>query len=183
MKSPEPDLCPASKKTDVSIRSSCGSLLFCRAEIMSVSQNNHAPNAEQIKAAIELLEKASANRALLAGLSDAEHTRLMKAAGDLYCPDVDPAPPAGESQSQAAQGGEEARRRLQAAPDRHPQTAPRKRSSPRRIISRRRLASRGKSRTIPISTKPSSRRIVTSAKRITRRSIISTTSFARRARN
>jgi NAD(P)-dependent dehydrogenase (short-subunit alcohol dehydrogenase family) len=53
------------------------------------ADNNHSPAAEQLKAAIEVLEKATANRALLAGLSDAEHTRLMKAAGDLYCPDVD----------------------------------------------------------------------------------------------
>jgi len=43
----------------------------------------------QLQAAIELLEKAAHNRALLAGLSEAEHTRLMKVAGDLYCPDVD----------------------------------------------------------------------------------------------
>jgi NAD(P)-dependent dehydrogenase (short-subunit alcohol dehydrogenase family) len=49
---------------------------------------NHSPTAEQLRAAIELLEKAGANRALLAGLSDADHTRLMKAAGDLYCPDL-----------------------------------------------------------------------------------------------
>ena len=55
---------------------------------MSALSNHHSP-AAQLKAAIELLEKASANRALLAGLTDAEHTRLMKAAGDLYCPDVD----------------------------------------------------------------------------------------------
>ena len=53
------------------------------------ADNNHSHAAEQLKAAIEVLEKATANRALLAGLSDAEHTRLMKAAGDLYCPDVD----------------------------------------------------------------------------------------------
>jgi len=51
--------------------------------------SNHHPTPEQLKAAIELLEKAVANRALLSGLSDAEHTRLMKAAGDLYCPDID----------------------------------------------------------------------------------------------
>jgi NAD(P)-dependent dehydrogenase (short-subunit alcohol dehydrogenase family) len=55
---------------------------------MSASSNHH-PTSAQLKAAIELLEKAAHNRALLAGLSDAEHTRLMKAAGDLYCPDVD----------------------------------------------------------------------------------------------
>ena len=54
---------------------------------MSVD-NNHSASAEQLKAAIELLEKASADRALLTGLTDAEHTRLMKVAGDLYCPDL-----------------------------------------------------------------------------------------------
>jgi NAD(P)-dependent dehydrogenase (short-subunit alcohol dehydrogenase family) len=55
---------------------------------MSVSSNHH-PTAAQLHAAIELIEKAVKDRALLAGLSDADHTRLMKAAGDLYCPDVD----------------------------------------------------------------------------------------------
>src|SRR5579859_5529691 len=52
------------------------------------SRPHHSPSAEEIKAAIEALEKAAANRALLAGLTEAEHTRLMKAAGDLYCPDL-----------------------------------------------------------------------------------------------
>src|SRR5580658_11103075 len=56
---------------------------------MSAPSNHHHPTPAQLKAAIELLEKAVHNRALLASLSDAEHTRLMKAAGDLYCPDVD----------------------------------------------------------------------------------------------
>jgi NAD(P)-dependent dehydrogenase (short-subunit alcohol dehydrogenase family) len=42
----------------------------------------------QLKAAAEILEKAAANRALLAGLSIEERTRLLKAAGDIYCPDV-----------------------------------------------------------------------------------------------
>jgi NAD(P)-dependent dehydrogenase (short-subunit alcohol dehydrogenase family) len=56
---------------------------------MSASSNNHHSTPAQLKAAIELLEQAVSNRALLAGLSEAEHTRLMKAAGDLYCPDVD----------------------------------------------------------------------------------------------
>ena len=49
---------------------------------------NHPPTPAQLQAAIELLEQAVQNRGLLAGLSDAEHTRLMKAAGELYCPDV-----------------------------------------------------------------------------------------------
>jgi NAD(P)-dependent dehydrogenase (short-subunit alcohol dehydrogenase family) len=56
---------------------------------MSASSNHPQPTPAQLQAAIELLEKAAGNRALLAGLSEADHTRLMKAAGDLYCPDVD----------------------------------------------------------------------------------------------
>ena len=52
------------------------------------SRPHHSPSPEDIKAAIEALEKAAGNRALLAGLTEAEHTRLMKAAGDLYCPDL-----------------------------------------------------------------------------------------------
>jgi len=43
---------------------------------------------EQLKAAAELLEQAAANRALLGELSEAERTRLLKAAGDIYCPDL-----------------------------------------------------------------------------------------------
>ena len=54
---------------------------------MSADQK-HPPTPEQLHAAIALIEKAAADRALLAGLSDADHTRLMKAAGDLYCPDL-----------------------------------------------------------------------------------------------
>lgn len=56
---------------------------------MSASSNNHHPTPAQLHAAIELLEQTVKNRALLATLSEADHTRLMKAAGDLYCPDVD----------------------------------------------------------------------------------------------
>ena len=51
--------------------------------------NHHPATPEPLKAAIDLLEKAASDRALLASLSEADHTRLMKAAGDLYCPDVD----------------------------------------------------------------------------------------------
>ncbi len=54
---------------------------------MSVAKNNHALT-EQLKVAAEILEKAAGNRALLAGLSEEERTRLLKAAGDIYCPDV-----------------------------------------------------------------------------------------------
>ena len=54
-----------------------------------MSAEKNMPAAEpQLRAAIELLERATANRALLAALSDEEHTRLMKVAGDLYCPDL-----------------------------------------------------------------------------------------------
>ena len=42
----------------------------------------------QLKAAAEILEKAASNRALLAELSVEDRTRLLKAAGDIYCPDV-----------------------------------------------------------------------------------------------
>ena len=52
------------------------------------ADKKHPPTPEELHAAIALIEKAAADRALLAGLSDADHTRLMKAAGDLYCPDI-----------------------------------------------------------------------------------------------
>jgi NAD(P)-dependent dehydrogenase (short-subunit alcohol dehydrogenase family) len=52
------------------------------------ADKKHPPTPEQLHAAIALIEKAAADRALLAGLSNADHTRLMKAAGDLYCPDL-----------------------------------------------------------------------------------------------
>ena len=51
--------------------------------------SNQPPTAAQFQAAMDLLEAAVRNRALLADLSEAEHTRLMKVAGELYCPDVD----------------------------------------------------------------------------------------------
>jgi len=54
---------------------------------MSVPHPNAAALA-QLKAAAEILEKASANRALLGALSEEERTRLLKAAGDIYCPNV-----------------------------------------------------------------------------------------------
>lgn len=43
--------------------------------------------AEQLRAALHILEKAAANRSLLADLSTEEYTRLMKAAGDVFSPD------------------------------------------------------------------------------------------------
>ena len=54
---------------------------------MSVLPSNPAAIA-QLKAAAEILEQASANRALLGALSEEERTRLLKAAGDIYCPDL-----------------------------------------------------------------------------------------------
>src|SRR5450756_2925696 len=54
---------------------------------MSVPHHNEAALA-QLKAAAEILEKASANRALLGALTEEERTRLLKAAGDIYCPNV-----------------------------------------------------------------------------------------------
>jgi NAD(P)-dependent dehydrogenase (short-subunit alcohol dehydrogenase family)/uncharacterized Zn finger protein (UPF0148 family) len=65
------------------------------AKLMSVHHHNetggaketHSP-AAQLKAAAEILEKAAANRALLAGLPEQERMRLLKAAGEIYCPDV-----------------------------------------------------------------------------------------------
>ncbi|MGA2028753.1 MAG: SDR family oxidoreductase [Verrucomicrobiota bacterium] len=58
---------------------------------MSAHQNNNGDSgkaAAQLKAAAEILEKAVGNRALLAELSEAERTRLLTAAGAIYCPDV-----------------------------------------------------------------------------------------------
>ena len=55
---------------------------------MSVHQNNNGGAAAQLKAAAEILEKAVGNRALLAELSETERTRLLTAAGAIYCPDV-----------------------------------------------------------------------------------------------
>jgi NAD(P)-dependent dehydrogenase (short-subunit alcohol dehydrogenase family) len=54
---------------------------------MSVPHHN-AEALAQLKAAAAILEKASANRALLGALSEEERTRLLKAAGDIYCPNV-----------------------------------------------------------------------------------------------
>ena len=58
---------------------------------MSAHQNNSSENgktAAQLKAASEILEKAVGNRALLGELSEEERTRLLTAAGAIYCPDV-----------------------------------------------------------------------------------------------
>jgi NAD(P)-dependent dehydrogenase (short-subunit alcohol dehydrogenase family) len=69
-------------------------LLFCAPNKMSVHQHNNGgagnndSHAAQLKAAAAILEKAVGNRALLAELSEEERTRLLTAAGAIYCPDV-----------------------------------------------------------------------------------------------
>ena len=55
---------------------------------MSEKPNQNGDLAAELKAATELLEKAARNRALLATLSVEERTRLLKAAGEIYSPDV-----------------------------------------------------------------------------------------------
>ncbi len=44
--------------------------------------------AAQLRESLALLERAAANQSLLAGLSLEERTRLLAAAGELYCPDL-----------------------------------------------------------------------------------------------
>ncbi len=44
--------------------------------------------AERLRAAVELLESVARNRTLLAGLSVEERNRLLRAAGEIYSPDV-----------------------------------------------------------------------------------------------
>src|SRR6266404_1131444 len=43
--------------------------------------------AQRFRVAIELLEAVARNRVLLAELSGEERTRLLKAAGEVYCPE------------------------------------------------------------------------------------------------
>ena len=50
--------------------------------------SHNSGSVQQLKAAAEILEKAVADRALLGELSEAERTRLLTAAGAIYCPDV-----------------------------------------------------------------------------------------------
>ena len=52
-----------------------------------MSANGHQISG-RLRAAVELLEKVAGNRALLAGLEVEERTRLLKAAGEIYAPDV-----------------------------------------------------------------------------------------------
>src|SRR5215212_9968386 len=46
------------------------------------------PMAERLRATAELLEAVAKNRSLLASLSVEERTRLLAAAGEIFCPDV-----------------------------------------------------------------------------------------------
>ncbi len=55
---------------------------------MSARPNHIGELTAQLKAAAELLEQVAGNRALLASLSVEDRTRLLKAAGDIYCPEV-----------------------------------------------------------------------------------------------
>jgi NAD(P)-dependent dehydrogenase (short-subunit alcohol dehydrogenase family) len=51
---------------------------------------NAAPDlAAQLKSAVAMFEQVVANRAILAHLSVEERTRLLKVAGEIYCPEVD----------------------------------------------------------------------------------------------
>jgi NAD(P)-dependent dehydrogenase (short-subunit alcohol dehydrogenase family) len=58
------------------------------ANKMSAHSKSDSNFSAQLKAAAEILEQAVRNRALLAELSEAERTRLLTAAGAIYCPDV-----------------------------------------------------------------------------------------------
>ena len=44
--------------------------------------------SEQLRAAIQILEQAAANRTLLAEISPEEYSRLLKAAGNVFLPDA-----------------------------------------------------------------------------------------------
>ncbi len=77
-----------------------------------------------MQAAAELLESIAGNRELLAGVSEAERTRLLSAAGRISRPDAVAAPAVGEGDETSAQGRQIAARGKGAQPDRHPQIAP-----------------------------------------------------------
>ncbi|MEO6787011.1 MAG: SDR family oxidoreductase [Chthoniobacteraceae bacterium] len=49
---------------------------------------SNAPSAEALKAAVELLERVAGDRALLAALPEEDRTRLVQAAGEVFCPDL-----------------------------------------------------------------------------------------------
>ena len=52
------------------------------------SIENNAPSAEAMKAATELLERIASDRTLLAHLPEEERTRIVQAAGEVFCPDL-----------------------------------------------------------------------------------------------
>ena len=54
----------------------------------AAAETNGEPLAARLKSAVELLEALAANRALLAAVPEAERTRLLTAAGKVYCPDL-----------------------------------------------------------------------------------------------
>ena len=47
-----------------------------------------APSAEELKAATDLLERVAGDRALLVALPEQDRTRLVQAAGEIFCPDL-----------------------------------------------------------------------------------------------
>ena len=55
----------------------------------TATAHQSADAAAQLQQAAEILEKIVSNRALLAQLSVEDRTRLLKAAGEVYCPEVD----------------------------------------------------------------------------------------------
>src|SRR5438094_4878124 len=55
---------------------------------MSKPIKTSAPSAEDLKAAVALLERVASDRALLAGLPEEERTRLLQAAGQVFCPNL-----------------------------------------------------------------------------------------------
>ena len=57
-------------------------------EAVSSAETDETALIERLRAAAEALETIAGNRSLLMELSDAERLRLLKAAGDVYCPDV-----------------------------------------------------------------------------------------------
>ena len=57
-------------------------------ETASAAETNGAALAARLKSAVELLETLAADRALLAAVPIEERTRLLTAAGKLYCPDL-----------------------------------------------------------------------------------------------
>ena len=58
------------------------------ASATTIAESPGHPLADQLRAATEILEAAAANRALLSKLTVEERTRLLQAAGNIYCPDV-----------------------------------------------------------------------------------------------